>query len=328
MSDEGRGERRWRSPLSRVVAWQSAIMAWDLDYERAFRSAAMGWLSEAATAERDWLRAEVLRSFEFDGQRIALMDAQRGIRKPAEARAALSIRTVYRPEGADRPYEDAVGSDGLLRYKWRGTDPAHPENKALRAAMQAQLPLIWFFGVGPGDYKPIYPVYIEGEEAGSHQFVVAIDEEQRESLSDVVDEHVRRYIRVERNHRVHQRVFRSTVMRAYETRCAICALHHGDLLDAAHIVEDAHDLGVASVRNGLSLCKIHHAAFDARILGIRPDLVVQIRRDLLDEIDGPMLQHGLKERHGERLMVLPSVRKERPDADLLGLAYERFVSAS
>lgn len=303
-------------------------MAWDLDYERAFRSAAMGWLAEAATAERDWLRSEKLRAFEFDGVRVPLVDAQRGIRKPADALAALSIRTVYRSEGAERPYEDAVGPDGRLRYKWRGTDPEHPENKALRAAMKAELPLIWFFGVGPGDYKPIYPVYIDAEESLQHQFVVAIDEVQRDSISDAADEHVRRYLRVERNQRVHQRVFRSTVMRAYETRCAVCSLRHGDLLDAAHIVEDRHELGVASVRNGLALCKIHHAAFDANILGIRPDLVVQIRADLLDEVDGPMLQYGLKERHDERLMVLPSLKREQPDASLLELSYERFRAAS
>ncbi len=194
--------------------------------------------------------------------------------------------------------------------------------------MESELPLIWFFGVGPGDYKPIYPVYIDGEESLQHQFVVAIDEVQRDSISEAADEHVRRYLRVERNQRVHQRVFRSTVMRAYQTRCAVCSLRHGDLLDAAHIVEDRHDLGVASVRNGLALCKIHHAAFDANILGIRPDLVVQIRADLLEEVDGPMLQYGLKERHDERLMVLPSLKREQPDASLLELSYERFRAAS
>ncbi|WFR74686.1 HNH endonuclease signature motif containing protein [Prescottella defluvii] len=59
-------------------------------------------------------------------------------------------------------------------------------------------------------------------------------------------------------------------MRAYETRCAVCSLAHGSLLDAAHIVSDGHDAGIASVRNGLALCKIHHAAFDVRILGITP----------------------------------------------------------
>lgn len=69
------------------------------------------------------------------------------------------------------------------------------------------------------------------------------------------------------------------------------------------------------------------AAFDANILGIRPDLVVQIRRDLLGEIDGPMLRHGLQDRHGERLRVLPRSRRERPATDLLEQRYERFASA-
>lgn len=301
-------------------------MAWDVEYDKAFRAAAMDWLAESTSTQRDWLRGAVLRQFEFDGQRIALMDAQRGIRKPVQARAALSIRTVYRPEGASRPYDDAVGADGLLRYKWRGDDPGHPENRALRTAMEERLPLIWFFGVGPGDYKPIFPIYLVDEEADLQQFVVAMDEQQREEVGGSAEEHVRRYLRVERNQRMHQGLFRSAVMRAYATRCAVCSLRHGELLDAAHIVEDTHELGVASVRNGLSLCKIHHAAFDSRILGIRPDLVVQIRKDLLDEIDGPMLQHGLKERHGKRLMVLPPTRKERPDADLLEVAYERFTA--
>lgn len=303
-------------------------MAWDLEYERAFRAAAMRWLTESMTAERDWLRSETLREFHFDGVRIPLMDLQRGIRKPAVAQAAVSVRTVYRPEGGERPYEDAIGSDDLLRYKWRGTDAEHPENRALRTAMRSELPLIWFFGVGPGEYRPVYPVYIVGEEVERQQFVVAIDEAQRESISHVAEEHVRRYIRVERNQRVHQRLFRSTVMRAYETRCAVCALRHGDLLDAAHIVEDSHELGVASIRNGLALCKIHHAAFDSHILGISPDLVVQIRGDLLEEIDGPMLQHGLKERHNQTLMVLPSRRDERPDESLLEMAFAKFRSAS
>jgi len=74
-------------------------------------------------------------------------------------------------------------------------------------------------------------------------------------------------------------------------------------------------------------CKIHHAAYDSGILGIRPDKVVEIRTDLLSEIDGPMLQHGLKERHGQPLMALPRIRKEQPDPLLLEVSYERFRAA-
>lgn len=114
-------------------------------------------------------------------------------------------------------------------------------------------------------------------------------------------------------------------MRAYETRCAVCSLRHTELLDAAHIVPDSEDLGIPSVTNGLAMCRIHHAAFDRQILGVRPDYVVRIRHDLLDEIDGPMLEHGLKRRHDQPLMVLPQDRNERPDPELLDLAYQRFV---
>ena len=81
------------------------------------------------------------------------------------------------------------------------------------------------------------------------------------------------------------------------------------------------------MRNGLALCKIHHAAYDSGVLGIRPDLVVQIRADLLAEIDGPMLEHGLKGRHGQQLMAVPRVRAERPDRDLLERRYAGFRSA-
>ena len=77
----------------------------------------------------------------------------------------------------------------------------------------------------------------------------------------------------------------------------------------------------------MALCKIHHAAYDATILGIRPNVVVEIRADLLEEIDGPMLEHGLKGRHGQRLMVVPTVRAERPDRDLLDERYSAFRAA-
>lgn len=113
-----------------------------------------------------------------------------------------------------------------------------------------------------------------------------------------IDENIRRYIVRTTRQRLHQPVFRATVLRAYQTRCAVCALGHASLLDAAHIVPDHEYGGIAAVRNGLALCKIHHAAFDNFVLGIRPDLVVEIRADLLVEIDGPMLEHGLKGRHG------------------------------
>ena len=78
----------------------------------------------------------------------------------------------------------------------------------------------------------------------------------------------------------------------------------------------------------MALCKIHHPAYDARFLGIRPDLVVQIRMDILTEVDGPMLRYGLQGRHGQPLLAVPRRRAERPDPDRLQVAFDAFRSAA
>lgn len=166
------------------------------------------------------------------------------------------------------------------------------------------------------------------EEPELRQFVIAPDAVRGiVTPGQQIDENLRRYALRQTRQRLHQPVFRATVLHAYETRCAVCSLRHSSLLDAAHIVPDRDEDGIASVRNGLAMCKIHHAAFDVGVLGIRPDLVVEIRADILEEVDGPMLEHGLKARHGQRLMAVPRVRAQRPDTDLLEQRYAAFRKA-
>lgn len=302
---------------------------WSESEDAALRLAAMEWLSVMTQDGLEPISSREIEEFRLDGDRFRLLDAQRGIRKPKELAAALSIRTVYRPDGAIRPYQDGVGPDGRFRYKWRGDDAMHAENRALREAQRRGVPLIWFIGVGPANYQPVYPIYLTAEEPELQQFVV--DTEATRTLphdASNVDEYMRRYIMVETARRLHQPVFRATVMRAYQTRCAVCRLQQSELLDAAHIVPDSQAAGAASVRNGLALCKIHHGAFDARILGVRTDYVIEIRDDLLDLRDGPMLRHGLQDLHGRTLMALPRSKKEHPDRDLLASTYAEFKTAS
>lgn len=298
-------------------------------FEHRVRAEAMTWLTVRTNDGQDAIRSSDLLDFTVDGEPFRLMDPQRGIRSPKGFAAALSIRTVYTPPNRGAPYEDRVGEDGLLRYKWRGENPDHLENRALRAAMQSQVPLIWFFGAGTAFYKPVFPVYLLSEEREMQQFI--IDPDVTRGLvapGSPMEDSLRRYIVRETRQRLHQPVFRAVVLRAYEGRCAVCDLGHSELLDAAHIVADSDERGIASVRNGLALCKIHHAAFDRSILGIRPDHVVEIRQDLLAEIDGPMLKYGLQEHHGRRLMRLPRSRTERPSVDLLEVSYAKFRAAS
>jgi putative restriction endonuclease len=82
----------------------------------------------------------------------------------------------------------------------------------------------------------------------------------------------RRYALRAVKQRLHQASFREAVISAYDGRCAVSRLPEPLLLDAAHIVEDKDErLGQPVVPNGIQLSKIHHAAFDAHLIGIDPD---------------------------------------------------------
>lgn len=300
----------------------------------AFRHAAFAWLDErTAGGEKALTRADILE-FTFDGQPFRLQSPMQGIWRPKQFGAALSIQTVFRAPGQARPYEDVVGSDGLIRYKWKGDNPADADNVALRRAMEFKLPIIWFVGVAmsPARFQVVAPVYIVGEEREQQQFVLAPSDQPAvlDSILEgtTIEETAKRYLYSMTKRRLHQPVFRSTVLAAYRNHCTVCNLAHPRLLDAAHIVPDRDELGVASVQNGMAMCKIHHAAFDSYFMGVRPDSVVEIRKDLLEEIDGPMLRHGLQDLHGKKLMFIPERKAERPRTDLLEIAYEKFRTAT
>lgn len=263
----------------------------------------------------------------MDGERFPLVDRGRGIRRPRGWSAALSIMTAVPKQG--RPaYADAQGLDGLQRYKLRRDQGGTAENAGLRSAMDDGVPLMWFVGVQPGVFHALRPVYLIAEEAADDQFVVALTDDQRHVIpGSPLEDAFRRYLMRQTRQRLHQPVFADKVMLAYDTRCSVCSLGHRPLLDAAHITPDSDSEGLPVTSNGIALCKIHHAAYDSQILGIRPDLVVQIHHRLLDEIDGPMLRHGLQEHHGQRLMQIPMRRQDRPDVDRLRARFAAFQAA-
>ncbi|MBK8810553.1 MAG: HNH endonuclease [Acidobacteria bacterium] len=220
----------------------------------------------------------------------------------------------------------------MLKYRYRGNDVNHRDNVGLRETCRRGLPLIYFHGTIPGAYVAQWPVFVVVDTPQELTFGVTFDERSQLQLEDIRsadnphDIFRRRYKTAEVRIRLHQRVFRDRVLRAYKSSCALCRLRHSNLLDAAHIIPDTEDQGEPIVSNGLALCKLHHAAFDANILGITPDLVAEIRDDILEEIDGPMLQHGLKEMHRTRI-ITPFRSSEKPNRALLEVRYERFRAA-
>jgi putative restriction endonuclease len=123
--------------------------------------------------------------------------------------------------------------------------------------------------------------------------------------------------------RLHQARFRGRVVPAYDSQCAICRLKELRLLDAAHIIGDIEDAGDPTIRNGLSLCAIHHRAFDQDLVGVSPDYVVHVSKRLLRDEDGPMLD-VLKGFHQLPLHV-PTRAKQQPDRERLEVRFTRFL---
>ncbi|HNX49757.1 MAG TPA: HNH endonuclease [Thermoanaerobaculaceae bacterium] len=297
------------------------------------RLAAFRWLEEQTAIHGDVLPWDLLqRGFDFEGQRVPLL-SQQGIFKPRILpQLPLSIRT-----SAAGPYDDHFGPNDTLLYAYRGTDRDHRENLGLRRAMRDRVPLIYLHGVIEGRYLATWPVYVIGDDPGALTFVVAADEpgvlrglqdtldssRLRDSEEDVLR---RRYATRSVRQRLHQRGFRERVLAAYRETCAICHLRHAELLDAAHIVPDTEPEGEPVVPNGLSLCRLHHAAFDSFMITVRPDYSVEVQQSILEEHDGPMLRHGLQGIHEQQILV-PRAQELRPDPNLLERRYGRFRRA-
>lgn len=189
--------------------------------------------------------------------------------------------------------------------------------------------MIWFRGVASGLYRPVYPALLADQEAASQQFVVALGRQSlrlREELELDEPTLVRSYaMRVVRE-RLHQPLFRERVLLASDNRYSLCRLRHLELIDAAHVLADS-DGGEPVVPNGIAMCKIHHAAYDANIFGITPAYRVSVRRDVMQEADGPTLRYALQGINDSE-MGLPRRKAARPDRDLLEVRWSRFQGAS
>jgi putative restriction endonuclease len=207
-----------------------------------------------------------------------------------------------------------------------GTNPDAADNRWLRQAMEWQIPIIYFLGTAPGLYQAIVPAFIAGFDAAALKAKVAFAESEAatappESAAE------RRYALRHVKQRLHQATFREMVIEAYRGRCAISGLPAPVLLDAAHIMEDRDELyGQPIVSNGLPLSKIHHAAFDAHLLGIDADSKIHISEKLLSLNDGPTLE-ALRQFHG-RSLILPHRANDKPDRDRLALRFETFRAAA
>lgn len=269
--------------------------------------------------------------FVWRGERVSFGSFYAGIFRPRQmhSRAALCMVT-----SSKKPYDDELDEgSGVFTYRFRDAQSdslaalqaAERDNDALIAAFEQNEQLIYFEAIAPGQYSAVAPVFITGVDRTARlvrfQAALPIADATPEGLVSEPD--VRAYATRDAMHRLHQQHFRTRVLRAYSERCAVCRLREAALLQAAHIIDDRDPHGHATVVNGISLCAIHHLAYDRNLMGIDPRGVVHISERLLREVDGPMLRTGLQGFHGESILR-PRRPHEQPDPERLAVRFEQF----
>ena len=304
----------------------------DPELDQRMRSTAFRHIAQQQQLKGCLTSEALAAGFMFDGQRIPLINPQRGIFKPKQMAKLLSIRTVFPRRGNKVWYDDQrvvhqqvfEGTDGV-DYAFMGNDPLAADNRWLREAFEEQTPVVYFLGTSPGRYQALVPTFIVGWDASALCARLTFGAQERRQVVPPADE--RRYALRLAKLRLHQAFFRDAVITAYSGRCALSGLPEPMLLDAAHIVADRdEELGHPIVPNGIPLSKIHHAAFDAHLIGIDPDFKVHVAKRLLTQNDGPMLE-ALKRLEGARLHLPVRVR-DHPDRDRLAVRFAEFRAAA
>lgn len=300
------------------------------DRDQGLRLAAFAMVRRLTEVLGELGARDLKAGFEFHGERIPLVNPQRGIFKPQQMRYLLSIRTVYPRSGARVWYDDQrhvhrqiYEGDEAADYAFMGQNPDAADNRWLREAMENRIPVIYFLGVAPGLYQAIVPAYVVGWDTQGLKARVAFGAVEAATLEFPATGMERRYGLQQVKRRLHQASFREAVIAAYDGRCAVSGLPEQRLLDAAHIMPDANEeLGHAMVPNGIPLSKIHHAAFDGHLIGIDPDFRIHVADRLLKTKDGELLE-VLKRLHHAKLH-LPARRRDWPDQERLAIRFDQF----
>src|SRR5258708_19621864 len=90
---------------------------------------------------------ELAPGFIFEGERVPLINPQRGIFKPQRMRYLLSIKTVFpKPEGRvwyddqREVHRQIFEGDETIDYAFLGQDPGAADNRWLREAFESRIP--------------------------------------------------------------------------------------------------------------------------------------------------------------------------------------------
>lgn len=273
---------------------------------------------------------EIDKGFAFRNNRIRFASRAGGIFKPVQMDRVLSISTVMPRAGRSVQYADQVAGgskDGMWLYDMRALNPAHHQNQWLKTAWNEGLPLIYLRGLAPAVYLPLFPVYVTDWDAHAGQVRVALGLECT-TRNDLVEPNLMggslpRYTYRHMQDRMYVARFRVDVLKAYRNTCALSGLAQPQLVDAVTIAP--HASGEApDITEGLCMSRLHHAAFDANLLGIDPDGRVHVSEQLdAREARDPFVR-SLTVLSGRRIEV-PRALEHHPNRDLLAVRFEQFL---
>lgn len=268
-----------------------------------------------------------------------------GIYKPAFSKCALWIR-----ETRKSPYSDekvVYHADGSWTYRYSPqsqegvADSELYANRSMEESRARRWPVGVFREVPSGSSRTEYEVlglaFVEGFD-GDHFLLrgEAIDWTVAPAVENVVPTFrpfetkapgLSQTVRVQRNSR-----FGEVVRRIYDQKCAVCEIGfqlRGRALglEAAHIIPVEEGGIIGDVRNGVLLCRNHHALFDQHAWTIDEDLRVGVAAERA-------FRESAAENHivaveGKRLPNLPSLVEDQPAKEAARwrlTAFERYWS--
>jgi hypothetical protein len=230
-----------------------------------------------------------------------------GIYKPAWSKYALSI--VTKPSSPYGKKDEILFLDDgrwIMTYSPRSGGLDISDNRALVECMNMKMPLAVFQQVSDkkshqgSTYLVLGLGLITNFDIKNDVFVIeSIDREALERTTSVIPDEEERYevqiyAQITNEFRPFVReetttysvsaykrdiAFRKVVLTEYEFHCSICGMkfHLGELAEAqaAHIVPKNQN-GTDDPRNGLSLCRTHHWAFDNGLFTVTENYQINV----------------------------------------------------
>jgi putative restriction endonuclease len=272
---------------------------------------------------------------------VAGFQSQRGIYKPRDSEYALWIRQTQRRVYPDMPPDVLPDGSWTYRYapesKGGQVDLSLATNRGLLRCMTDGVPVGVFRQVPRGPAGTSYEVLglatvekfdgthfiLRGEPidwTATPETVVPVFT-PFQPTSPAIEE-VARTLR--------DRRFSSIIRRLYQERCSLCSVGYQVLgrsvgLDAAHIIPVEQNGIIADVRNGLLLCKNHHALFDAN--GWTPDEDLRVRVAPNKEFRRSAEANHILLWEGKKLPNLPRDEVDRPAIEALRWRVDQFDRA-